>query len=233
MDSNEYRPPRGSFGIRVIIGVCVILAGVLLTLDQMDALDADDYLALWPIGLIAIGLTRLPSRHTTDLLFAGLFVGVGAWALASNLGWLHEAPWDYLLPLFLVFLGAHLLLAGFRHRRVKTGTEDFVSIFAMLGGGERRVASQHFAGADLTAIMGGFDLDLRQVQLDPGETVVIQVFAIWGGMALRVPQDWRIDFQILPILGGYGDKTEQTVRAGAPTVRIQGSVIMGGFEIKN
>ena len=37
----------------------VIAVGVLFTLDNLEIIDARDYLQYWPAGLVAIGLLKL------------------------------------------------------------------------------------------------------------------------------------------------------------------------------
>ena len=61
---------------------------------------------------------------------------------------------------------------------------------AVLGGGSRGNNSRSFQGGELTAVLGGCDIDLRQAAID-GEAV-IDVFAICGGIEIRVPEDWTI-----------------------------------------
>ena len=57
----------------------------------------------------------------------------------------------------------------------------------------RRLARQQlaaFRGADLIAVMGGCEIDLRQAAIN-GEAV-IDVFCMWGGIEIRVPEDWTV-----------------------------------------
>ena len=105
-----------------------------------------------------------------------------------------------------------------------------VSAMAILGAVSRGSNVRHFRGGDLTAIMGGCELDLRHASLE--DDVVIDVFALWGGIEIRVPEEWTIDSQILPILGGVEEKTRRPPASG-PRVTLRGFAIMSGVEIKN
>jgi predicted membrane protein len=102
----------------------------------------------------------------------------------------------------------------------------------MLGGFERNISSANFQGADLTAVMGGCEIDLRQSSIADASPV-IDVFAFWGGVEIRVPQNWNLEVKAWPILGGVVDETEQTAGPGAPVVTVKGAAIMGGVGIKN
>lgn len=219
--------------VRLILGLAVLAAGVILTLDSMDLLDADDFLVFWPLILIAIGLTKALSRRTSDLVFAAVFCGVGLWFLASNLGWVDIWPEDFLWPAVLILAGGYLLAGGLRRRAADGGSPDsYVSSFAFWSGIERSSSSADFRGADLTAIMGGVDLDLRQAAIRESPAV-IHLFTLWGGIDLKVPQDWKLEYRLLPILGGYGDETEQSPGPDSPTLVIKGAAIMAGIDVKN
>ena len=102
---------------------------------------------------------------------------------------------------------------------------------AILGGVSRGNNSRAFRGADLLAIMGGCQLDLRQAAIH-GEAV-IEVFAMWGGIEIRVPEDWTVASHIVPLMGGVEDKTRPPQGATAHRLILRGFAIMGGVEIKN
>ena len=218
--------------VRLILGLGIVAFGLVLTLDRLDVLDADDALLFWPLVLIAIGLTRIFSRQVPDLVFAGVFILVGAWFLLYNLGWIDVWPQDYLLPALLVVVGTYLIFGGLRQRRSVGTSEQYVSAFAFWSGIERSSSAPDFEGAELTAIMGGVELDLRQAGIFE-KPAVINAFTLWGGIDLRVPQDWNIEYRILPILGGYSDETDQSPGPDSPTLVIKGAAIMAGIDVKN
>jgi hypothetical protein len=82
----------------------------------------------------------------------------------------------------------------------------------------------------LTAILGGFEVDLRNASIQ-GEAVM-DVMAVMGGVQLRVPDDWIVIIEGFPILGGYDDKTRPP-KDSVKRLVIRGTVIMGGVEVKN
>ena len=101
-----------------------------------------------------------------------------------------------------------------------------------MAGVERVNASRDFRGGDLTAIMGGCDIDLREASIAGGEAV-LEVFAMWGGITLRVPETWTVVNKVLPVLGGVDQKTRTSGAAVPQTLVVRGAVLMGGVEIRN
>lgn len=217
---------------RLVVGLGIVAIGLVLSLDRLGILVAEDFLDYWPAILIAIGLTRVASRRPGDLVFAFCFVALGGWLLLYNLGFTDAEPWNYFWPIMLLVIGGFLIAGGLRGRRQPQESEDFVKGFAILGGFERNISSPNFQGADLTAVMGGCELDLRQARI-AGANPVIDVFAFWGGVEIRVPQDWTLEVKAWPILGGVVDETEQTPAPSGPVVTVKGAAIMGGVGIKN
>jgi hypothetical protein len=106
-----------------------------------------------------------------------------------------------------------------------------LSAMAILGGVSRGNNSRAFRGADLLAILGGCQLDLRQAAIQ-GEAV-IEVFVMWGGIEIRVPEDWTVSSRIVPLMGGVEDKTRPPQGAAAHHLILRGFAIMGGVETKN
>ena len=106
-----------------------------------------------------------------------------------------------------------------------------MTAMAFLGGVSRGNNSTAFRGADLMAVMGGCEIDLRRAAIN-GEAV-IDVFTLWGGIEIRVPEDWTVVSKIVPLMGGVEDKTRPPQGATAHRLVLRGFAIMGGVEIKN
>jgi hypothetical protein len=104
-----------------------------------------------------------------------------------------------------------------------------VDIAAVLGGFERRLATPDFRGGEITAVMGGCALDLRESSIV--KEAVINVFVIWGGINIKVPPDWTVVLNGTPIMGGFSEKTLSVPDRGKRLV-ITGYAIMGGVEVR-
>jgi Cell wall-active antibiotics response 4TMS YvqF/Domain of unknown function (DUF5668) len=169
---------------------------------------AEEYIRFWPASLIGVGLVKLwHSREGSGGGFGGfVFTVAGSWLLLEQLSVVRLSFWQ-LWPTLLVFFGGFLVWQGLsRPRAVRDAdTNSAVSAMAVLGGVMRGNNSRAFRGGDLTAVMGGCELDLRHAAID-GEAV-IDVFALWGGIEIRVPEDWSVESRVVPILGGVDDKT--------------------------
>src|SRR5262249_18024766 len=81
-----------------------------------------------------------------------------------------------------------------------TSSNSALSAKAILGGVERRIISQDFRGGDVTAIMGGCNLDFRSALIKPPNQAVLEVFALFGGIEIRVPEDWTVVSELEVIL---------------------------------
>ena len=76
----------------------------------------------------------------------------------------------------------------------------------------RRWDGSPFRGGEMTAFMGGCELDLRQAEMAPGEDATIDVFAVMGGHEIRVPETWAVVTKAVPIMGGVEDRTRPPAR---------------------
>jgi predicted membrane protein len=221
---------------QLFVGLMVTGVGVLFLLDNLGIARWDFYLLrYWPAVLIAIGLVKVwQSREGTGGSFGGLlFTFAGTWLLLEHTALVRISFVD-LWPLLLVFFGLYLVWQGVAAGPRRGGSRDMnatVSATAVLGGVNRGNNSPAFTGGDLTAILGGCEIDLRQASID-GEAV-IDVFALWGGIEIRVPEDWTVVSRVVPILGGVEDKTRPPQTAVGKRLVVRGFVIMAGVEMKN
>ncbi len=225
-------------GGQVIVGIGVILFGSLLLLDNMGILDAYQYLRYWPVILIVLGLMKVVQSYSTGGRFWGLtLVLIGSLLLLRNLDLATVGIRD-LWPLLLILLGVSLVGGGARKFRPLIGERlagamnSDVGCFAFLGGSKRASSAKDFRGAEMTAIMGGCEVDLRQADIE-GPEAVISTFALWGGIEIQVPRTWSVVVQGFPFLGGFEDKTLQPTGPNPKRLIVRGTAVMGGVEISN
>lgn len=237
-DSQLAQAARPRLTPQVVIGVAVIAVGVLFTLDNLGLVDAQAYLRFWPVALVLIGFVQLwHAIRDGHGWFSGLlFFGIGSWMLLEHVAYIRLNARD-VFPLFLVVVGGYLVWRGFGglpRPRAMDAHSRFSSI-AVMGGVVRRNDSQAFLGADLTAVMGGCEIDLRQASIAPNTEAVIDVFAFWGGIELKVPEDWTVINRVVPLMGGVEDKTQTPKAGAAPPKRLslRGLLVMGGVSVKN
>lgn len=229
------------FAPQLVVGIIIIGLGVLFLLDNMGLLHARDYLRYWPALIVVYGLARIAQPRGTQGRFGGLiWLIVGLVLLIDRLALLDFRLADF-WPLLLVLFGFLVIRRSWGPRTASmpqgetdspVSTDNVVSGFALMSGVRRTLTSQDFKGGQLTAIMGGCEVDLRHASISSG-TAILDLFAFWGGIDIRVPQDWSVVVEGTPLLGGFEDKTLQ--QPGTPSKRlvIRGTVIMGGAGITN
>ncbi|MGA9117340.1 MAG: DUF5668 domain-containing protein [Bacteroidota bacterium] len=230
---NEKPPFRIS--PQMVFGVIVLLAGLLFLLDNFDVLSADEYLKYWPALLLAYGLFRLLQPGDLPGKFFGLLAAaLGGLLLLDMSGVIVFEVWDF-WPILLILMGLSLVFRAARRAApaaAPAGGDGSVKGFVVMGGWKRSYGAEDFRGGELTAVMGGCELDLRQARMK-GAEAVLDVFALWGGIEIKVPQDWTVAVEGVPLLGGFDDKTLPPRENPRGRLVIKGFVVMGGVEITN
>jgi predicted membrane protein len=162
----------------------------------------------------------------------------GAALLLDKLYFLSFSLWDF-WPLMIVAIGLSMIWRSSTRRRhysrewpTSVDSDSTLSGTAIMSGFRRTSNSQDFRGGELTAIMGGCEVDLREASIKDGEAI-IDVFAFWGGIELKVPTDWSVVVMGSPLMGGFDDKTRSPQGGSTKRLIIKGYAIMGGVEISN
>lgn len=241
--------------VQIAIGFCVIGFGLLFLLDNLGWLDIRYTFHFWPMAFIFFGVMKiLQTRHTSGAVVGGGLILVGALMTMRELG-LFYIGWNTLWPLMLILVGLSVVFRSASRRRgfgrrdapspqfsspppypearpTMQGAADdsVINVTAVMGGFTRRVTTADFRGGEITVVMGGCELDLRDCSIN-GDAE-LNVFAIFGGIEIRVPPDWSVSLHGMPIMGGFEEKTA-TPPNHDKRLRITGSVIMGGLEVRN
>ncbi len=227
---------------RVIAGLIIIAAGVLILLDNLNMLPygyAEIIFSL-PSLLIAIGLLNiLYSRSKT----AGIvLLVIGAGLMVPKIFTDIYIGWDIIVPVLIILFGSHLM---FRKKRTKNYPKNFftseksvdndslddVTIF---GGGAKTVYTNNFRGGQVTAIFGGSEIDLTNCKMAEDKQT-IDIVAIFGGVEFIVPSNWNVKVDVTPIFGGFSNKLytdPKEIVPGQNVLMIKGVVVFGGGEVK-
>ena len=243
MDNREF-DRGGMMTPRLIVGVAIALFGVVLVLDRLNLVIADQVLRLWPTVIVAIGaLIYAQSRRVGSGINGIIVMLVGGWLWLNSLGILRIRFWEMFWPMVLIGIGAMLVMQAMgRRTREASGaySDDTLSVFAVMSGIKRTSTSSQFRGGEVTALMGGAHLDLRQASIPPGQEAVLDIFAVMGGCEITVPPSWTVATPIVPIMGGVDDKrlpplpgAAGVVGTPAPRLVVRGLLLMGGIEIKS
>ena len=228
-----------AFSPRLVLGIGVILFGLICALNQIPAIQNSPFLDfmknLWPLILVGMGIAKIRQSESRNSTGGYALIAGGLFGLLLTLG--HGHFEQLIGPALLLTLGIFIVLNALKqHRRVPPElqhSEHFSQGTAILSGFKHRVLSQAFKGGELTAIFGGFDLDLRQAAME-GNSVRMDVFVLFGGGEIRVPEGWDVLVQATAIAGGVENKAGAVLMdvSDRPRLVITGTILFGGIEIK-
>ncbi|MBV9405297.1 MAG: hypothetical protein JO211_08125 [Acidobacteriaceae bacterium] len=236
---------------RLLGAILLIVAGVLLFLDDIGLLHVHNIWDFWPLILVGIGFSKLACRgYAYDKAWGGLLILFGVLFLLLTLHIVYIANWNnsWPLPLLLIAVGILALMKSLGNSiasRPQVGfaaattgpSQDVMDENSFMGSVKRRVESTNFTGGDINCFFGNIELDLRAAQIPfPDKPVRIDVNCICGGAKIRVPDTWIVSIQAAAILSNVEDKTvpPRTVAGIEPrTLLITGQSIMSSIEIEN
>lgn len=223
------------FTPQAVLGLLIIGFGLLLTADNLHLIDADRVLQYWPLAFVALGLAKFAQSSATSGRLVGAGLVIFGLAVTFDDMWYIEIDVATLWPLALVAVGSFIVYRAIWGGGPAAGdgasasVDQSISEFAFWSGKVRKNASPAFRRADLTAIMGGVEIDLRGASTGGGEAV-IDVFVWWGGIDITVPPDWAVSNQVMVIMGGADDSSTGTQDARNRLI-VRGFCIMGGVDI--
>jgi hypothetical protein len=249
MDGNRRR-----FSSSLVFGVIVLVAGLILLLDQFGIISADRAFRFWPIILVVFGLSNLFGGCTRGRrIWGGVLILVAVLLELEEFG-IGRIGIQTIWPIFIIGIGVVLVMQALQSRSGGTGgwthawdwtkhlrglsegsTDARLNYVAIFGGGNARFITKNFQGGDIVAIFGGFDIDLRDADIE-GNEAVITATSVFGGGEIKVPYNWNVAMQGVGLFGGYSEKTRQDKgdpAAPKKTLIIRGVSLFGGVSVKN
>lgn len=230
----QYDDPRPSLPFspaKLIFGLTLAAAGILLTADNLGYIDSYPYLRLWPLALIAVGAIKFLNPGGRDL--AILLMIIGGWTLLLNLGLIAFTIFD-LWPLILIAIGIGFVRRALRREDEEPPPNRLRALaehqnLALLT--TRRVRpGPVFGGGRFAAILGTYQLDLTQATLEHDPTV-IEARAFLGAVEIYVPEGWEVIGEVFPVMAGFEMKTGPATEPRRRLV-VRGFAMMAGIEVK-
>lgn len=234
---------ENSLSKKIVLGLVLVIVGLFLLLRNLGVLPYEivDLFFNWPALLMVIGaVSLLNSRNKTTgaILFV---IGGYFWLhnyLEINFSWARTF-W----PLLIIIIGVYILIKHSRNgsseilkKKMSGEIEgDYFNDVAIFGGGDKKINSKAFLGGKATAIFGGSNINLSEVQLLNDQPAEIELFCVFGGIDLRIPKGWTVHSDVTPILGGFEDNRDITTVPADPrkVLRIKGLILLGGGDIKS
>ena len=215
MNSPENAKAPSPFSPKLVLGVAIIVAGLVLTLDNLGLIEAHTIFKLWPLVLVAMGIAKLRQEGSSGGMGGWFLILGGAFLLLFTFARGHLA--EALAPMLVVAFGILIVIKALKQSR---------------GIPPELARSEDFLQG--TAIFGGYEVDLRQAALESGQAR-IDVFVLFGGGEIRVPEGWEIANRATAIAGALNDNTHHgpSPAEGRPCLVITGLILFGGTEVKS
>lgn len=214
-------------GSALVSGGALIVVGVLLLLNQMGVIH--HWFNFWALIFFFVGVVNIVQAGRN--LWGILLMTAGVALELNQLGYL-QIRFETYWPVFVIAAGLIMIWRAYQKPVESAG--DFSSrlnVFAIWGGGEYRIRSKNFRGGDLVAFMGGFDIDLRDADIE-GSEATINVNAFMGGGVIRVPETWAVTMKVAAFMGGHSLKAREGAQPTKSLI-VKGMAIMGGVEVRN
>jgi len=229
-----------AFTPNLVIGIAIALLGIVLILDRLGVVAAQEVLRFWPALLVLLGAS------------------VVAQALRGGFD-ASQRNRPIVSPGFIFFVAIISLFFSHAYQRgsvAQGGTgAATTTVFNVIGKTDRASTSSDFRTAELTNVMGTSSLDLREATIPPGGEAVIDVFTMMGKVELIIPDGWTVELEAVPIMGAVRDRrftrsqlriddqrpqpgaaeaeTPAASTAAPPRVVLRGFVMMGSVVVRS
>ena len=219
----------------ILWGIVLVAIGVVLVLKEFVNIDIffEGWWTLFIIVPCTVGL--FTEREKLGNLI-GIAIGV-LLLLAVRDVIEFSLFWKLLVPTVIILVGLKMILGPifFKkgdevYRKAKESGKAMKNGTAMFGGVEMKFAGEVFEGAELNAIFGGLDCDLRGAEIT-GDCV-IHACAVFGGIDIFVPDTFNVKIHSNSIFGGVSDEKKRGFEDGKPTVYIRATALFGGVDVK-
>ena len=222
---------------KIIGGVALIAVAILFAIKALDIFDFDVFFkGWWTLFIIVPSIVGIVNDSDKTGGCIGLAVGVILLLAARDII-KYSMLWKLAVPIVLVILGVKLIIGGVRGNKgydvesqAYRDGKPLKNGFASFSATKLNYAGEEFNGAELNAVFGGIDCDLRGAVIT-GDCV-INATAIFGGIDIFVPENINVQLNSNSLFGGVGDKRPYKTSNNQFTLYVNATGLFGGVDVK-
>ena len=222
---------------QVLWGVILVGIGLLLGLNALGITHINLFFdGWWTLFIIVPCVAGLVSGK--DVVGHLIGIGIGVFLLLCCQDILDFSMlWKLVFPAIIILFGVKMIFGT----RVDRASSEVIKRLqatngqvpygtAVFTGEKMNFSGEVFHGAELNAVFGGVECDLRNAIIE--QDCVIQASAVFGGIDIYVPTNVNIKVSSNSIFGGVSNKTANYHDELAPTIYIKCNCMFGGVDIK-
>lgn len=216
---------------KILIGITIIVLGIMLLLNNCDIHIFDwSFSVMWPIFIFILGIGEAIDNRKLNITSIILIV-IGLYFFLYNLDIIQISFWSIIMPILLIIIGISLIFPKKKPDFVVSKKSD-IDVCAIFSGIDNVCESDNFQSANVTAIFGGAELDLRKAKVKDDKCSCNSTVA-FGGVDIKIPDDWQVNTDgVTCIFGGVSDSRKIRAEKCKNTLYLTGTVVFGGIDIK-
>ena len=224
----------------IIWGIAIIALGLIFGGNALGLFNLDIFFdGWWTLFIIIPSVVSLITDQDKIMSLGFIAVGVILLLAAQNV-FSYDVAWKVILAVFLVVVGLSIIVRSLFHnkndqevaKKIEEAKKDGKSMdsqMAVFSGTDRVYKDEVFSGANLTAIFGGINLDLKDAKFT--SDTIIKAFTLFGGIDIRVPDDIIVKLKSGFVFGGFSDDRKNPSEKGKHTIYIDAAGAFGGVTI--
>lgn len=220
----------------ILWGIILIAAGVIFGLNALNVIDVEIFFdGWWTLFIIVpcgIGLITENDKFGNAL---GLAVGVVLLLCCQDV-LSFSMFWKLAVPVIIILFGLKLICGSvlshkdIKNTEIKKDSDGYRQAAAFFAGSELNLSGERFEGAELNALFGGVDCDIRNAVIE--SDCVINASAMFGGITVYAPENMSVKINSASLFGGTGDKLKRGNVNSEHTLYVNAKCLFGGVEIK-
>lgn len=218
-------------------GIILVVIGAILILNALEITNINIFFEGWWTLFIIIPST-IQLITSENKFWSGISLIIGILLLLACRDILDlDLILKLTIPVLLILIGINLIFKDKIDRKIekknkelKEKGKNLEEYGATFGEIKADFNNQEFNGANINAIFGSVDLDLRKAIIS--EDKLVKTCVVFGGIEILAPENVNIKIKSIPIFGATSNKTARKYDEKLPTIYVDSFCMFGGVNIK-